>query len=870
MVPPASEQALSAWRPAHNRGYGRFGFVSHGTRVRVTLSAVSEMYTSSFGADEDATAAFGAHISPVDALRGEQVGSYRLLEVIGEGGFGTVFLAEQTEPVQRRVAIKLLRPGMDCQSVIARFEVERQVLAMMDHPGIATVLDAGQTSLGRPYFVMEYVRGRPISEYCDASSLDLRKRVELIRKVCMAVQHAHQKGVIHRDLKPSNVLVSISDGAATPKVIDFGIAKAISRANTESAAYTGIHQLLGTPAYMSPEQAGGASHEVDIRSDVFSLGAMMYELFTGTTPIKSAELHGLSIPEMHNRIVTETVTAMSDRLKENADTVSSIATARSSDAASLRSELRGDLNWIVLKCLEKDPSRRYETVAALDADLGRYLNHEAVLAGPPSNVYRFKKFVRRRRIEVAASAAIALALVLGFIGTSVGWAHANEESTRLRATLDFFNSTLAGVSSDTSAVPIWSDNPSLTLGEALSRSQSMIDKTFEPEPELEANIRQLVGLAQLRGGEFTDAVLQLSRAYELRERELGSSHPQSLELLLPIVEARTKAGDIDGALESAASVYARYSAAFGAEAEQTRAVALWNARWLASGFRFAEAERYFDLAVTDIAGSADMSDPITLAASIEQVSTLVAEGQLSRAEAILRAAKPQIERLDSGASEITTLFSRQFGQVLTLRGFAEEAIEFLRVRPGDSAQQADRVRGRLLAWSLGHAGRRAESDEMFSRLLTVEREQPGPPFREVFLRLYRADALIREGRYAEALIEASTAIDRYDAQRFPNDPDRLWGRLLEARALVELGDRDSARSALIDADALDEQFPEYRLRIPELLFTRAKLSHLDGRGAEARQLADEAVKSSREVFGPAHWLTMEMTGWRASLNGDGD
>ncbi len=827
---------------------------------------------------EDLTASFGAEPQPESGVRrppgnasdapGARIGPYKLLEVVGEGGFGSVYLAEQTEPVKRRVAVKLIKPGMDSRGVIARFETERQVLALMDHPGIATVLDAGQTPQGRPYFVMEYVRGRPITEYCDAASLDIRQRVELMRRVCHAVQHAHQKGIIHRDLKPSNVLVATSDGEASPKVIDFGISKAVASSSTDSEAYTGMHQMLGTPAYMSPEQAGGASHEVDTRSDVYSLGAMMYELFAGSTPIRADDFKGLGIQEMHSRIATEAVTAMAARIGEIAAEANRIAQQRASGLDHLRQQLRGDLNWIVLKCLEKDPGRRYETVAALAADLQRYLNHQAVLAGPPSRVYRLKKFVQRRRFEVAAVGALACALVLGFAGTAVAWARAEEESSRLRFTLSFFSDALTGVTRESSVVPIWSENPSLTLGAALAQSEDLIGDTFEHEPGLEATIRQLVGLAQLRGGEFADATLQLARAYELRESEMGADHQRTLELLLPMAEARSKSGDIQGAIALAGDAYRRYADAFGEASEQTRAVALWNARWFASGYRFAEAERYFDLAELDVAGTSDLSDPITLAAVVERTSTLVGEGELARAEAGLRVAKPQIDRLDVGSDKIRKLFMRHFGHVLTLRGKPDEAVELLEFERDVDDDLQDRVRLRLLAWSLGHAGRTDESEQLFGELLRLEHDRPGPAFRLIFLRLYKADVLLRRGDYAAAASQADAAIEAYDANGFPNDPDRLWGRLISARAWIEIGDLERASGALGEADELILRFPEYRLHVPELRFAQAKLAWAQNDVSEAGELAQAALELAITVFGPDHPLPAEIRTWLVSTSDD--
>jgi len=288
---------------------------------------------------------------------GSSIDQYKLLEVIGEGGFGTVFLAEQLEPVRRRVALKVIKPGMDTRQVIARFEQERQALAMMDHPHIAKVLDAGATGTGRPYFVMELVRGDPITGYCDKNSLGVQARLELLTQVCHAVQHAHQKGIIHRDLKPSNVLVAIADGRPIPKVIDFGIAKAAAGPLTDKTLFTELRQMIGTPQYMSPEQAEMSGLDIDTRSDIYSLGVLLYELLTGTTPLDAEKLRSAAFADMQRMIREDEPLRPSTRLSTMKDALPAIAARRRSEPGKLSALIRGDLDWIVMKCLEKDRTR---------------------------------------------------------------------------------------------------------------------------------------------------------------------------------------------------------------------------------------------------------------------------------------------------------------------------------------------------------------------------------------------------------------------------------------------------------------------------------------------------------------------------------
>jgi serine/threonine protein kinase/Flp pilus assembly protein TadD len=354
---------------------------------------------------------------------GTLIGPYKLLEQIGEGGMGLVFVAEQQRPVRRRVALKLIKPGMDSRQVIARFEAERQALALMDHPHIARVFDGGTTERGRPYFVMELVKGAPITDYCDRHRLTPRQRLGLFLDVCAAVQHAHQKGVIHRDLKPSNIMVTVHDVTPVVKVIDFGIAKATGQRLTDGTAYTGLGQMVGTPLYMSPEQAGQSSLDVDTRSDVYSLGVVFYELLTGTTPFDGKMLKRAGYDELRRIIREEEPARPSARLSTLAQAeLSTVAERRGADPRKLRQVVRGELDWIVMKCLEKDRNRRYESASALAADIRRYLADEPVQACPPSAGYRLRKFARRHKGGLVAAAGLLafLAALAGGVGWVVG------------------------------------------------------------------------------------------------------------------------------------------------------------------------------------------------------------------------------------------------------------------------------------------------------------------------------------------------------------------------------------------------------------------------------------------------------------------
>lgn len=528
----------------------------------------------------------GSNTLRVTEQPGDVLGPYALKELIGQGGFGLVFVAEQHQPIQRQVALKIIKPGMDSSEIIARFKAERQALALMDHPNIARVYDADATETGRPYFVMELVRGLAITEYCDRYQLSPSDRLELFITVCQAVQHAHQKGIIHRDLKPGNVLVAQHDGKPVVKVIDFGIAKALHQRLTDYSFNTHSTQMMGTPSYMSPEQAEMGGLNVDTRTDIYSLGVLLYELLAGVTPFERERLETASFDEIRRIIREVEPPRPSLRISTMVGlAATTVSINRKSDPRELSSLFRNELDWVVMKALEKDRERRYSSAADLARDIRRYLEDEPVEASPPSSTYRLRKFIRRHRGPVLAASLIFLLLASGIIGTTLGMIRARtaekaeamraeaESRERQRAELaeseakanakraketadvatqlvGFLRTDLLGQAGSAAQIgSLFAPNPNLSIREALDRAAISIGDRFKDQPEVEAAIHATLGVSYRQLGQYEKAIAEFRRAVEIRTRYHGADYVDTIDTLHSLAQAYHDAGKANEAIK---------------------------------------------------------------------------------------------------------------------------------------------------------------------------------------------------------------------------------------------------------------------------------------------------------------------------------
>ena len=689
----------------------------------------------------------------------KQIGPYQLLEVVGAGGMGMVYRAEQLEPVRRIVALKLIKLGMDTRDVVARFAAEKQALAILDHPGIAKVFDAGASDLGRPYFVMEYVPGEPITQYCDRLRLATRQRLELFARVCLAVQHAHYKGVVHRDLKPGNVLVVEQDGEPMPKVIDFGIAKVIDASGLSGVTMQGAAAPVGTPAYMSPEQAA-ASGDVDTRADVYSLGVILYELLTGALPLDPKTIGATTLAEWQRALETH-----------DAQPPSCLANA------PIDRELRGDLDRVTLKALAKDRDERYGSAADLAEDVRHVLDYEPVRAAPPGRWYRARKFVRRHRVGVAASAAIALALVAGVVGTSIGYVRAerarrSEAAQRARAqTAEAISSQVNKFLSDMllSASPRQAMGKPMLVRDVLDRAAGQLDGKFPDQQLVEASLRNTIGCAYHGLGEYKPAEAQLATAYAIRSRELGADHIDTLVSQYNFAALLESAGKMDDAERLYRDNLAQARRAVGDEDRLTLRAMRGLATFLNARGRADEAAPLHEEAAQRAGAALGPDDPDTLSAMNNLASLRKSQGKADEAAQLYRDVAERRARVLGEDHPDTLLTRNNVAVTLDALGKSADAEPILR----DVLDRSRRVLGpahsqtltttNSLAGVFAKLGRAAESEALFRAVLEGRRQSLGNDHPDMMTSLGNlATVLERQGKLDEA---APLWAESYEASR---------------------------------------------------------------------------------------------------------
>jgi serine/threonine protein kinase/tetratricopeptide (TPR) repeat protein len=822
---------------------------------------------------------------PAGEAPGGVVGPYTLIEPIGEGGMGVVFRAEQARPVRRQVALKIVRPGMDTRQVLARFDAERQALARMDHPNIARVLDAGTTDRGLPYFVMELVQGVPVTRYCDDHKLTVPQRLELFLAVCQGVQHAHQKGVIHRDLKPSNVLVPLYDGKPVPTLIVFALAKATGPKLTDSTVITQLGFVIGTPEYMSPEQAEPNQLDIDTRSDVYSLGVLLYELLTGTTPLGRDRVKDGGILEFLRVIREEEPPRPSARLAGMAE-LPAVAAGRGLEPKRLVARVRGDLDWIAMKCLEKDRARRYETADGLARGVERHLRYEPVEASPPGAGYRLRKFVRRHRAALATAAAFAL-LVLGGAAVSTWQAvrataerddkekarqaeaeqraqavaekdRADEEAAVARAVEDFLRTDLLGQADIGNQDAPGERNRDITVRELLDRAAARIDDRFRGQERTEAAIRHTLGNAYRQLGEYPKALIHLERSLALRRQKLGADHPDTLETLNDLALLHRDRGRYDEARPLLERAVELRRARQGADHPATL-TAMHNLGAIYRDLsRYDDAEALFTQVLAVRRATQGPDHPDTLLAMNNVALLHLSRGRFKEAEPLLKQVVAGFKaQLGPDHSFTLTCTNNLAGCYMELRRFDDAEPLFRQVLAVRRAKYGDDHPDTLFARNfvglvLKARDHLTEAEPILREVLNARRRKLGADHPDTLTSVSNLAIVLNDlHKYDEAEVLFKQALAGRRAGLSRDDPDvfrslnnlaglyRDTGRYADAEPLY--------REAAVGAKKkLTLSHPQTWLYVNNLIETYGKLGKPALAEAELRGLADFA----RGRFGP--------------------